>query len=405
MVPMTDDLMLAAPDEKTQATAVVDFCAKSFGGYWGFTEYSRNGYILRSHYDWDASQIGMIRDKIVTHFGIWEYLCRIGGDTVKSGGIGVVCTDMRHRKRGYMADTTRASVASMKRHGYHLSVLFGLSDFYDKFGYVDGWDSSEIRFKHSDLPNPNGKIKLKKYIYKKGSEIDALYNRSNKGLTGTAVRPTYGVNRRPSDWECWKWTDDNGKVAGYIVCALRNGRFSVVDWGGKADSVFAAISTLLRKTQCSEVRINDVHEKSPLYRDLYSFNYRQETFHTRNGGCMIRVINPSAFVGTIKKTLQKRLKSSAIADWTGTVKIQSPEETFFITLRGKKIDVSARPDSGTDTKHTIKTGFELAQLLVGVEEPEEIMRRSGMRATGDAKAVVSAIFPHQHPSLGNWDHF
>ena len=104
---MPAELVLTAPDEKTQGSSLVDFCAKSFGGYWGFTEYSHNGYINRSHYDWNASQIGMIKDRIVTHFGIWNYQSRIGNDSVKTGGIGVVCTDMRYRKRGYMAATTR----------------------------------------------------------------------------------------------------------------------------------------------------------------------------------------------------------------------------------------------------------------------------------------------------------
>ena len=110
-------------------------------------------------------------------------------------------------------------------------------------------------------------------------------------------------------------------------------------------------------------------------------------------------------VSAIRKTLQKRLLASALAGWSGTLKIQFPEETFYIHVDGGKIRVSSAPISGERVRHSLNAGYDLAQLLVGVEEPEEIMRRSGMKATGDAKAVVASLFPHQHPSLSNWDHF
>ena len=399
------DLPIKSPNKKWQHDHLIDFCAKSFGGYWGFTEYSRNGYISNSHYDWDASQIGMLKGSIVTHFGIWNYQSRIGHDSVKTGGIGVVCTDMRHRRRGYMAETAVAAIRSMKAHGYQLSVLFGISEFYNKYGYVDGWDNSEIRIAHGDLPRPEKGMRLRKHAYVKNGELDTLYNRENRGLTGTAVRPTYGGNRRPDLWQCWTWPDENGAVAGYVVCAAKNGTFSVVDWAGMAHAVLAATALLMRRLQCSEVRFVDAHEESELYRNLHTLNYRRETTHTRNGSCMIRIVNAHSLFSSIRRTLGKRLRESAAAGWSGTLKIVYPEAACYLLVDGGKIRVSPTPEAGTPVRHTLKAGHELAQLLMGVDDPREIIRRNGMKTTGDAKALICALFPQQHPSLSAWDHF
>lgn len=57
------------------------------------------------------------------------------------------------------------------------------------------------------------------------------------------------------------------------------------------------------------------------------------------------------------------------------------------------------------TKHAIRGGDEIAQLLIGTDEPDEIVDAAGIRLRGDAKQLVHVLMPNEHPTLAAWDNF
>jgi len=59
--------------------------------------------------------------------------------------------------------------------------------------------------------------------------------------------------------------------------------------------------------------------------------------------------------------------------------------------------------AGARTRSAVRGGEEIAQLLIGTDPPEEIITAAGTRLTGQARALVDVLFPHQHPVLGAWD--
>jgi hypothetical protein len=86
-----DELKISAPDCQSDASELIDLLSKtySFGlGYWNGERASRNGYLLKSNYDWKASRIGKLGSAIVTHFGIWRLQVRVGRARVWVAGIG-----------------------------------------------------------------------------------------------------------------------------------------------------------------------------------------------------------------------------------------------------------------------------------------------------------------------------
>ncbi len=407
---MARALRIEHPDPETHRAALYDLMGKSFGNYWGSFDYCRNGYIEESHYNWRTSRIGLIGDEIVSHFGVWDYRTRVGGDAIRTGGIGAVMTDRRYRKRGYMRETAEAGCEAMADQGYGLSVLFGIPDFYQRFGYVPAWDASSITVAERDLPAPQAKLKLRKVRYGPDNGFDEIANRCNAGLTGTAVRPTYRRNRRPDEWSCYRWRSSGEATSGYVIVAHRDGGCLLIDCAGDADEILAACAQLVRRNGCFELIIRNLHRRHTLFDALDSIRYRREEYHDPSGGSMIRIANLPACLESMQKTLTRRLRDTAYSSWTGSLLIQRDRESVVleVTRRGITVrDEEERAKSrGTKTRaHRVRGGDELALLFIGADEPERLINRCGMRTSGSAKALVCALFPEQTPSLGLWDHF
>ena len=97
MAPLSSDsdLQITAPDRKNDVPGLIDLICKTFAvnaGYWKGEQICRNGYLLNSNYDWNASRVGKIGGEIVTHFGIWKLQVRVGRARVGVAGIGSVAT-------------------------------------------------------------------------------------------------------------------------------------------------------------------------------------------------------------------------------------------------------------------------------------------------------------------------
>ena len=61
---------------------------------------------------------------------------RLAGAWVRMGGIANVVVQSQHRGKGYASRLMREAVSYMEREGYAVSILFGIPDFYHRFGYV-----------------------------------------------------------------------------------------------------------------------------------------------------------------------------------------------------------------------------------------------------------------------------
>jgi predicted acetyltransferase len=61
---------------------------------------------------------------------------RIGDAVIRMAGIGDVYTEREHRMKGYMRYLYEDTLTYMTEEGYDVSMLFGIPDFYTKFGYA-----------------------------------------------------------------------------------------------------------------------------------------------------------------------------------------------------------------------------------------------------------------------------
>ena len=63
------------------------------------------------------------------------YRLRLGRARLSTGGVAGVFTKLEHRGRGYNRKVLERSVEVMTADGLDVSLLFGIPNYYHKFGY------------------------------------------------------------------------------------------------------------------------------------------------------------------------------------------------------------------------------------------------------------------------------
>jgi len=402
---LTDQLTITAPDKRTHHDALIDLISKIFSqeGYFTFRDFCRLAYVDHSHYDWTVSRIGFFDEQVVTHYGVWGYDMRIGEARVRTGGIGAVATHSDCRKRGYMAQTIRASLAAMRDAGYDISILFGIDNFYHKFGYVRGWPERFYTVSVADLPSELPAVRAQKFSPRRRADLDELYNREYALFTGTAVRPTY-LNY---GFFChrnllgYRWNAGEGIPAGYVLFFQQGTRLNCIEAVGDPEQILCVLAMNARRLGCAEVEFRTFPPQSPLCKRLRRGICREVAEYRRCGGEMIALINLTSTLEKLTGELTRRLQASPLRDWQGDLCIVAQQERANLSIRQGTVCLTAP----VDTPHAIQGGNEIVRLLVGVDAPDAVIEDAGMQVTGDAGQLAQVLFPNQYPNLSFFDRY
>jgi len=109
------------------------------------------------------------------------------------------------------------------------------------------------------------------------------------------------------------------------------------------------------------------------------------------------LINLRATLEKITPELEKRLRNSHLHGWTGDVLLAMPKGQVGLSIARTRINV-VKP---TQTKHRIEGGQEIAQLILGCEDPYETVQHTGISLRGDAETLIGVLFPWQQPMMGD----
>jgi hypothetical protein len=243
-------------------------------------------------------------------------------------------------------------------------------------------------------------VELEEYTGDWSDQFAELYNAQNARATGTAVRPTYLANFHP-DWKAFQWRGPTGAVAGYVMVAGGDDVLTVHEHVGPTDEVLAAVAALSKEHWCHRARFRGVPYHSDLCRRLRQGTVLREQRYVGNGGAMIHTLNLRSTLEKLVGELGRRLATSSYAAWSGHLAVQDARQEVCLAIENGTVRVV----DPRETPHGLRGGEEIAQLLIGTDEPQETVANAGIRLTGDAAALAPVLFPAQHPTLGSWDHY
>lgn len=399
----TPAFSVSSPARSAHADGLVELCARAFNPYFEMREMCRGWYLLHGPYDWQASAIGLLGDEVVSHWGVWPYRMRIGAAEVRCGGIGAVATSAEHRRRGFMARTAPHSLARMRALGYDLSILFGIGDFYHRFGYVPAWPEESWRLQRDALPAELPGVRHRVLPAMPTAETARLHNRTNTGLTGTAIRPTYtrpftGANHA---LEPHGWRDARGRLAGHVVVRTQEGALVCTEATGQVDPILAVLRSLSIEKELKELRFLSLPYRSALAARLRRLSCRLERRYEPDGDALARVIDLESCLRKMEPELTIRLGGSDLHRYRGTLSIAGDGGAVRLALRDGKVRVAPPGPSPS----SLRLGAWVVQLLIGTADPLEICDAAAARPRGDVARLLPVLFPAQHPQLHRADRF
>jgi predicted acetyltransferase len=356
------------------------------------------------NHQWEISRMGTVDETIVSFWGVWDITLRIGLAQIPTGGVDAVVTHPDYRLRGYMRQIGKAILASMRERGYALSILNGTDDFFEKFGYVSAWPRQHYILPVDQLPSKRPSYILEEFVPTFREDLVDLYNVENTMLTGTAIRPTFRTFKWPGEYTGYLWKDNTGHTLGYLIGSYQPAdetqtSFMCVDAAGDPEQIMMLLGILTRQKGYKDVVFDRWPYRSRLARYLRHQNCTMKTAYKSSGDCMVAIMNFGALMTQLTDELTRRLVHSHLADWSGDLLIQYNHDRVLLMIHNGEVKVGPEGDSA----HRIKGGDKITQLIVGKEDPMEIVEQGEIEITGDARLLIKVLFPPQHPQIAAVD--
>ncbi len=331
-------------------------------------------------------------DKPVSSLGVYDRDIRIGDRVVRLGGIGGVGTRPEHRMKGYARRVLDASIEFMRDKGYHLSALYGIPNFYTRWGFAPALPECRVTIKTRDAELAPARLAVRQMTPDDASTVAALYAAANATRTGSVVRA--------KDWSGFKrgpgWTSRFGVfvveresvVVGYAVYTLDVSSCVLGEVGYHDPSVW---STILAEASriAWERRLEQLTVMAPPDDPFLAYCRRYgccfELSYARNAHGMARIINQDALIEELAPLLRRRAVEAGVAP-SGTL-------AFHTDLGQTKLPFG----SASETLRVHLPQWALAQLVLGYRSIRDVLFESEAHADPRAIPVLEAIFPEGFP--------
>ena len=288
----------------------------------------------------------------------------------------------------------------MRESGYHLSILRGRH--YARFGYARAWNYVTYRLKGDELQPEKKEVAYQKLGPEYMPQINSLYNQFHQEFNGTAVRPTYSM-LDAEDMQAYGWMNAKGFLEGYVRAAgIEDGtELQCLEAAGDPTLAMSVLIDLVNGGGYDTLSFFTLPYDHPIPRQLRAGSVQVEERYFDHSGWQVKVINLSGILETIRPELEARLAESRFVGWQGALVLDDGSEK--VTL---EIDRSHVRIQDTSAEHNLlQVGAAIGRLLIGSDEPTEILRQTGAECSREVAGLTCVLFPCLHPILSQWDEF
>jgi predicted acetyltransferase len=355
----------------------------------------------------------IVDGKSVSWLTLIDYTVRIGRARLRMGGIAGVGTSEDCRMKGYSRSVLEDTTSYMTQEGYDIALLFGIPDYYHKFGYAVCLSEPSFNMDTAQSANLEADDS---YVFSPANESDVpkmmhLYNEVNAGRTLSIERfPEYfkGFTKGsrwgvPAEAVVIKSTD--GKFLGYTVFDAVEDAMTVIEVESIDPGAYKSILKYLAKRAemknmaCFKFMMPQIHPFSVYCR---RFNCSVNINYNRCSGGMGRIINQNTMFVKLRDELSQRIERSEYAGYSGTILISTDIGETVLSILDGEVRVVCASDS--DNSLEIPQS-KLMQLVTGYRPIRDLMADDEVKLTGDVVALLDALFPMDEPYTWLADHF
>jgi predicted acetyltransferase len=361
----------------------------------------------------EHSRIAKENGQIMGHTSIIEKYIRIDDCVVKVAGIGDVYTHPDARGRHVAAHLMNDAMDYMRKNQYPLTMLYGIPNFYHKFGYSEAMADYKVFVPVKHVAQISSSAPLRPSKDSDIPELNRLYNETYKSKTGY-------MRRVPASWyniaipeELFVTTDSGDKPTGYLVYrAVWGSGGYVAEAVAPTEEIRRAILAFYiskaRETYQAELEFRMTPD-DPFARFLQDFGSRvvARFFAEGEGNAMLGIIDLPLLLKEIKPCLEKRLVYSPLREIKGGVNIVTDMAGKAAVLFDQgKIKIQGKIQKGLPTLETSQT--LLTRSIIGYWSSERLMERvksAGFKLPPELSPILVALFPEKTPFTSEPDYF
>jgi predicted acetyltransferase len=192
----------------------------------------------------------VVDGQAVSWLAVIDYQVRVGSARVRIAGIGDVETHRKHRNKGYMRLLLEDTLDYMVSQDYDVSMLFGISGFYSKFGYAVCLPEHRIRVQTRDAEEAAAHARERTIRPAETEDMRAIVDLCNRnGATRLC-----SVVRNPEDFGAFpmgsSWStpadalvveDEDGGIAAYAAFDRSDTAVNVTEVESTDESLFPTL--------------------------------------------------------------------------------------------------------------------------------------------------------------------
>ncbi len=330
--------------------------------------------------------------EMVSELWVVDVTVRAWGAELRSAGIAGVATPAPHRMKGYARRLMEACERFTADQGYDISTLFGIPDFYHRFGYATICPEYEIRIELDALKMDGPAASLEEVRPSDWDPIARMCNAAYAALDGTVVRHE-GAWRGPRQGSDWDRTpralvsrDPHGRPAAYaVVDAELTERCLAVSDAAASDDAAAellanGLAQLARASGASAL-LARLHPRTGLGPLLTRYGGPAATTRPDNAGYMTRIVDLEAVLRKCTPALTARASAGDFP---------VPESLYLKTDIG---DSRIALGGEAPPAELCVDRMGLVQLLFGYQTFEKLRETGTAHASGVSDEVLAGLFP------------
>ena len=349
---------------------------------------------------------------------------RLGEARLKMGGFGWVTTAPRHRRLGVAQALIRDSLHYMGNHGYHVSMLFGIPNFYHRFGFVTTLADYVITVSAAEAAvAPKGDFKLR--LAKPGDirAIQKIHNANDAGVACSLLRTAAHLTNKWDQWpgKLWVLTTKQGKVVAYVnahgskdelaVMELGLSEVAVHPRGARAfrnsvagnklcGAVLAACADLAAEETVGRIRFH-VPPPHPFARFLLEYTSTHQMHVVRDHGSMMAFVDLGETLESMIPEWEYLLARTSARDYRTEFTLYVDNASYRVRANRGAIDVAVVPGKN---KVSV-TPFELMHMMTGYRCVADILAARRRILSPEARTLLAVLFPKRNPYVWHFDRF
>ncbi len=407
-------MQVSCPQNENDLHEIADLKGKIFSraSYYFFYEERVRFHQMDPWFKPEHVRIIKENGRIVSAVTIFERPVRFGKAIIKMAGIGDVLTVPEYRGKRYSRILMKSAVEYMENHNFDLTMLFGIPNYYHKFGYIEA-----MNYYRLELLNTRDVLERPQFVARQFQTEDIpamlhLYHKNMKQCNLVVDRSIQYIESKIDHPDALIiLTDSNDRVAGYAHTwdPVAN-KFMVIEaMTENRDASLALLSEIVKRKPSNELTVTI--KMSPNMPFVQHVRYlgtelTSRCFGEGEGKAMIAITDLCQLINKFKPLLDKRLAASRFNQFNGKLKIQCSQPVELLIENG--ILNTCRP-AAKDSASRFRLATDLryfSRNVIGFWSIRNLLDNTDATVTDEeCVELLNVLFPETEPFLLPWDYF